>query len=127
MLLKATIGSAVGSLVAVEESDLGLSPDFSAPWMNVVRDIVGWVFGTLFVLAGLLFVIGLFVFLVCKFVTSNSPGQEKGLKAILWGIVGIVAMGSASSIMVWVLGWEPFADAALATIYAPVIPSAFLG
>lgn len=94
-------------IIAVDESDLGLDPDFSAPWMTTLRDVAGWVVGTLFIISGIILAVGVVTFLVSK-AASNRPGQETGVKGILFGLLGVVGLGSIGAIMVWAAGFNPF-------------------
>lgn len=103
-----SINSAI--IRAVNEGDLGLDPDFNAPWITTLRDIAGWVVGTLFVLSGIVLAIGIVMFLVSKAVSSR-PGQESGVKALSLGLIGVVLLGSVGAILVWAAGFNPFAGA----------------
>lgn len=91
----------------VSESDLGLDPDFTAPWMEVLRDGAGWVVGTLFVISGIVLAVGVFMFLVAR-ATKNTRGQETGITALLWGLIGVMALGSIGALLVFVAGFDPF-------------------
>lgn len=97
-----------GMISAVNEGDLGLNPDFDAPWMSTLRDIAGWTVGTLFVISGIIFAIGLVTFLVSK-AASSRPGQETGIKGLIFGLIGVVGLGSVGAILVWAAGFNPFA------------------
>lgn len=94
-------------LQAVQESDLGLDPDFSAPWIGVLRDVAGWTVGSLFIISGIMLAIGIVMFLVAKAV-SNSRQQESGVKAILIGLLGVLLLGGVGSLLVFAAGFDPF-------------------
>lgn len=95
------------AISAVSETDLGLDPDFSAPWMGTVRDISGYVVGTLFVVSGILLAIGIFQFLIAKS-AGNSRGQDSGVKNLILGLIGVVALGSVGALIVFAGGFNPF-------------------
>lgn len=95
------------TIIAVNESDLGLDPDFGAPWMTTLRDIAGWTVGTLFVIAGIVLAVGIFMFLIAR-AAKNTRGQENGVSAMIWGLIGVVALGSVGAILVWAAGFDPF-------------------
>lgn len=95
------------TVIAVNESDLGLDPDFNAPWIETIRDIAGWTVATLFVFSGIILAVGVVMFLVAKAASSRS-GQETGIKALLLGLIGVVGLGSVGSIIVWAAGFNPF-------------------
>lgn len=96
-----------GVVVGVEESDLGLNPDFSAPWMSILRDVAGWTVASLFVISGILMAVGVFQFGVAKF-ASNSRGQESGVKNFIFGFVGVIGLGAVGGLIVWATDFEPF-------------------
>lgn len=91
----------------VQESDLGLTPDFSAPWMSIITDVAGWTVATLFALSGILMAIGVFQFGIAKF-ASNSRGQESGVKSLLFGFCGVVGLGAVGGLIVWATDFQPF-------------------
>lgn len=92
---------------AVNESDLGLDPDFSAPWMGTVRDFAGYTVATLFGIAGIVLAVGFFQFMIAK-AAGNSRGQDSGVKNLIIGLLGVVGLGAIGAIIVFAAGFEPF-------------------
>lgn len=110
-MINATFSSV---LADVNESDLGLDPNFNAPWMPVLRDVAGWAVGSLFVISGIILAVGVVMFLVAK-AASNSNRQDSGVKAMVTGLIGVVVLGSIGALLVWAAGFDPFTESAAAS------------
>ncbi|MGO2943976.1 MULTISPECIES: DUF6112 family protein [Brevibacterium] len=94
-------------LVAKKGVDPGVDIDMGAPWMTALRDLVGYVGGTVLVIAVLGIFVGLIIWIVGKF-GSMSKAQDGGAMTMLVAVAAAVIAGSATAAVAWFGGFELF-------------------
>lgn len=109
------------TILGVDEDDLGLTPDFEMPWADNLQDIAGWVLGTLFIISGIILAVGIVMFLVARS-ASNTGGQNKGVAAMVIGIIGIVLLGSVGAFIQFATEIDLFGGDEDQQSAAPLVP-----
>lgn len=81
-----------------------VSPDFSAPGSSAIQEVVSWVLG-LGLLITFLALVGVLVALAFRGF-GNQNVQQGAAKAVLWVALGVAALGSASAIFQFLVGFD---------------------
>lgn len=87
-------------IYTITEDDLDIDPDFGAPWMEPLNNVAGWVIATLLVVSVIILAVGAVTFFVGRAV-SNSSMQSKGSSGFLFGLAGVVLLGSIVGIVLF--------------------------
>lgn len=95
------------SILAKKGIDPGVEIDMGAPWMSSLRDLVGYVGGTVLILAVLGIFVGLILWIVGKF-GGMSQAQNGGLVCMLISVIAAAIAGSATAAVVFFGGFTLF-------------------
>ena len=87
--------------------DPGIVPDMSAPWMDALRQVGGWVLGSVIVALAIFGVIAVVVWIAGKF-SSSGRTQEASLTTLLWVLLGAAIVGGISGAIAWAGGIQLF-------------------
>src|SRR5699024_9245073 len=84
-----------------------IEPDYSAPWMGLLGDGVGWLVGTFLIVVGALVEVGVLIWRAGKF-GGSSGAQDVGVTFVLWVVIGAIVLGGIGGIIAWASGLDVF-------------------
>jgi len=84
-----------------------IEPDYSAPWMGLLGDGVGWLVGTFLIVIGALLAVGVLIWLAGK-LGGSSRAQDVGVTFVLWVVIGAIVLGGIGGIIAWASGLDVF-------------------
>lgn len=85
----------------------GIKPDMSAPWMDALRQVGGWILGSVIVALAIFGVIAVIVWIAGK-VSGSGRTQEASLSTLLWILLGAAIVGGISGAIAWAGGIQLF-------------------
>lgn len=85
----------------------GIEPDMTAPWMDALRQIGGWILGSVIVALAIFGVIAVIVWIAGK-ATGSGRTQEASLSTLLWVLLAAAIVGGISGAIAWAGGIKLF-------------------
>lgn len=95
---------AVSETVNLVPGNLNISPDYDFPGATGVKRIISWVLGGGMTISFLTVII---LGITLAFKGFGNQGMQQGAsKLILWAVIGLVVLGSASGIWQLIVGFD---------------------
>ncbi|HJG79288.1 MAG TPA: DUF6112 family protein [Brevibacterium senegalense] len=98
-----TVNAVTGEESILAGYDPGVSPQFDAPWINPLRDLVGQGAGTVIVILVLTLIISALVWAFSK-IGGMQGGQTAGLIGIFVSLGAAMVVGAAGAMIQWSSG-----------------------
>lgn len=98
-----TVKAMTGEESILAGYDPGVAPQFDAPWITPLRDLVGQGAGTVIVFLVLTLVVSAVVWATSK-AFSMQAGQTVGLAGVVISLVAAMLVGAAGAMIQWSSG-----------------------